>query len=142
MQGAVQAKAMMSGGSARVAPSRNRTPSLSTRARNRGSRTRGAVQCKAGFIGSPTNLIVGGSTLLILFAGRFGLMPTSVRRAGQESEGYLKLTDEVSEEPSGDPAGFKISVRSLHSQITFLLVQRMMDDEHLNASTMLFYHRG
>jgi photosystem I subunit 10 len=58
---------------------------------------------RAGFIGSPENVIVVVSTTLFLTAGRFGLAPT-VRR--QATSG-LRLVDAGNKGLStGDPSGF------------------------------------
>uniref|UniRef100_A0A6S8PC30 PSI-K n=1 Tax=Dunaliella tertiolecta TaxID=3047 RepID=A0A6S8PC30_DUNTE len=66
-------------------------------------RSRKAMVCKAdaGFIGSPTNLIMVASTGACLFASRFGLAP-SVRKVAQP----LKLADREVIQTTGDPAGF------------------------------------
>jgi photosystem I subunit 10 len=68
---------------------------------------RAAFVCAdAGFIGSPTNVIMVVSTGLVLAAGRFGLAPTSSRLVSAPG---LKLSERKSGLLSGDPAGYTVS---------------------------------
>lgn len=66
------------------------------------ARGKGALGARCDFIGSPTNLIMVTTSTLMLFAGRFGLAPSTSRMA---SAG-LKLQDRESGLQTGDPAGF------------------------------------
>ncbi|GJW56706.1 photosystem I subunit K [Artemisia annua] len=66
---------------------------------------KGALGVRCDFIGSPTNLIMVTSTTLMLFAGRFGLAPSSNRTA----TAGLKLVALDSGLQTGDPAGFTLA---------------------------------
>jgi photosystem I subunit 10 len=63
---------------------------------------KGALGARCDFIGSSTNLIIVGSTTLMLVAGRFGLAPSANRKA----LAGLHLVDRDSGLQTGDPAGF------------------------------------
>ena len=80
-------------------PQSSAMPPINVSVRTRG---KGALGARCGFIGSPTNLIMVTTTSLMLFAGRFGLAPSTSRVA---SAG-LKLLDRESGLQTGDPAGF------------------------------------
>lgn len=66
------------------------------------TRGKGALGARCDFFGSPTNLIMITTTSLMLFAGRFGLAPSTSRVASAR----LKLEDRESGLQTGDPAGF------------------------------------
>jgi photosystem I subunit 10 len=63
---------------------------------------KGALGARCDYFGSPTNLIVVGSTALLLFAGRFGLAPS----ANKKALAGLQLVERPSGLQTGDPAGF------------------------------------
>ncbi|KAL2899540.1 Photosystem I reaction center subunit psaK chloroplastic [Bienertia sinuspersici] len=65
---------------------------------------KGALGARCDFIGSPTNLMVT-STTLMLFAGRFGLAPSANRKA----TAGLRLEARDSGLQTGDPAGFTLA---------------------------------
>merc|ERR1712137_335936 len=63
------------------------------------------VSVRAGFIGSPENVIVCANTAALLFAGRFGLAPT-VNKNYTAADSYTMVEAERPPVMSRDPAGF------------------------------------
>ncbi|KAL6770286.1 PSAK1 [Auxenochlorella protothecoides x Auxenochlorella symbiontica] len=69
------------------------------------SRSRVMVVTRAGYIGSPTNVIMVLSTFLPIVAGRLGLAPTATRHT---TPGLKLYEDKSAGLISGDPAGLTI----------------------------------
>ncbi|KAL9668670.1 hypothetical protein QQ045_006208 [Rhodiola kirilowii] len=65
---------------------------------------KGALGARCDFIGLSTNLIMVTSTTLMMFAGRFGLAPTSNKKA----TAGLKLETRDSGMQTRDPTGFTL----------------------------------
>merc|ERR1711920_440241 len=98
----------MGGGGKMVAVSMRSSMSVKGARRTCGAKRAGRggamfARADAGFIGSPTNLVMITTTSLALLAGRFGLAPSVSR---QVLEPGLKLEDVSTGMKTGDPAGF------------------------------------
>ena len=99
--------AVLRGCSAAASTTARRTRTTASK-RTTGAKRGGALVTRAGFIGSPTNLIMLASVGSCLAAGRFGLAPSTNM---QVLEPGLKLEEVTNDMKTGDPSGFTVRLR-------------------------------